>query len=154
MADESYSEFEPEEYQHLLNVVRLVVHERRQASIPVILANNLKLVLAALWLASRRTPCIAAVLAVVMGLTACSAPTQPFLDQARIECGYGSQDACRRVSGLQAQVNYEQQQQSEKVAAGLLLGLGAIAAGAAAGYSASQPTYYYQPVYVCRGWRC
>ena len=100
------------------------------------------------------TRILPAVLAAVTGLSACAAPSQPFLDQARIECGYGSQSACQRVSGLQAQVNYEQQQQSEKVAAGLLLGLGAIAAGAAAGYSASQPTYYYTPVYVCRGWRC
>jgi hypothetical protein len=88
-------------------------------------------------------------LAVVIGLTACAAPSQPFLDQARGDCQFGNQDACRRVSGLQAQVNYEHAQQSEKVAAGLLLGLGALVAGAAAGYAASQPTYV-----VCRGWGC
>jgi hypothetical protein len=91
-----------------------------------------------------------AVVAVIVGLSACTAPSQPFLDQARTDCQFGHQDACRRVSGLQAQVNYEHAQQSERVASGLLLGLGALAAGAAAGYAASQPTTYV----VCRGWSC
>ena len=101
------------------------------------------------------TRTVTASLALVIGLAACAAPSQPFLDQARIDCTAGDQSACRQVPSLQAQVNYEHQQQSEKVATGILLGLGAAAAGAAAGYAATHPApVYYTPVVVCRGWGC
>ena len=99
------------------------------------------------------TRTLTASLALVIGLAACAAPSQPFLDSARSMCASGNQTQCGMISGLQAQVNAEHQQQSEKVAAGILLGLGAAAAGAAAGYAASHPTYYYTPVVVCR-WNC
>jgi hypothetical protein len=98
-----------------------------------------------------RTVC--ASLAVVMGLAACAAPSQPFLDSARSMCAAGNQTQCEMIPRIEAQVNLEHQQQSEKVAAGILLGLGAAAAGAAAGYAAAHPTYYYTPVVVCR-WNC
>jgi hypothetical protein len=100
------------------------------------------------------TRTLSASVALLIGLAACAAPSQPFLDQARTGCATGDQSACHSIAGLQAQVNYEHQQQSEKVAAGILLGLGAAAAGAAAGYAASHPTYYYTPVVICRGWNC
>jgi hypothetical protein len=100
------------------------------------------------------TRTVTASIALVIGLAACTAPSQPFLDQLRTQCSTGDQGACAGIPSAQAQVNYEHSEQASKVAAGLLLGLGAVAAGAAAGYSAAHPTYYYTPVVVCRGWNC
>jgi hypothetical protein len=92
--------------------------------------------------------------AVALLVAACVAPSQPFLDQARAGCLAGDRFQCSNVPTLQSQMNAEHAQQSRQVAAGILLGLGAAAAGAAAGYAASHPTYYYTPVVVCRGWYC
>jgi hypothetical protein len=88
--------------------------------------------------------------AVALLVAACVAPSQPFLDQARAGCLAGDRFQCSNVPTLQSQMNAEHAQQSRQVAAGILLGLGA----AAAGYAASHPTYYYTPVVVCRGWYC
>jgi hypothetical protein len=96
---------------------------------------------------------LSASIALVMTVAACSAPSQPFLDQARIGCTQGDHSACQQVPSLQAQVNFEQQQQSERAAAVALGILGAAAAGAAA-YSAARTPVYYTPVVVCRGWGC
>jgi peptidoglycan/LPS O-acetylase OafA/YrhL len=98
------------------------------------------------------TRILPAILAAV-SLAACAAPSQPFLDQARSSCTAGDQTACGSVAGLQAQVNYEHQVQSQEAAAGVAAVLGALAVGAAAGYAATRPVYY-EPVVVCRGWRC
>jgi hypothetical protein len=95
---------------------------------------------------------MSAALALLLGVTACAAPSQPFLDSARINCASGNQMSCSQVPALQAQVNEEHAQQSREVGLGILAVLGAAAAGASAGYAASHPVY--QPVYVCRGWGC
>jgi hypothetical protein len=59
------------------------------------------------------------------------------------------------VPQLQAQVNQEKSDQAAKVAGGILLGLFAVAAGAAAGAAASQPRYDTTVVVVCRNpWGC
>lgn len=97
---------------------------------------------------------MSAALALLLGVTACAAPSQPALDYARSTCAAGDRMSCGQVPALQTQVNNEHAQQAREVAGGILLGLGALAAGAAAGYEASQPHYYYAPVYLCRGWRC
>ena len=101
------------------------------------------------------TRTLAAVVAGTIMLAACTAPTQPFLDQARTDCTAGSQQACSVIPQLQAQVNAEHNDQAAKVATGFLAVLGAAAAGAAAGYAASHPApVYVAPVVVCRGWGC
>jgi|SRR5580765_5261217 hypothetical protein len=94
-----------------------------------------------------------AALALLLGVTACAAPSQPWLDNMRRLCSTGSQAACDAVPVAQSKVDAEHAQQAREVAGGILLGLGALAVGAAAGYAASQPTYY-TPVYVCHGWGC
>jgi hypothetical protein len=100
------------------------------------------------------TRTLSASVAVAIGLAACAAPSQPFLDSLRTQCTAGDQGACAGIPSAQAQVNYERQEQANKVAAGILLGLGAAAAGAAAGYAAAHPApVYYTPVIVCR-WGC
>jgi hypothetical protein len=87
-------------------------------------------------------------------VTACAAPSQPFLDQARIGCAGGNQGQCGEIPALQTQVNAEHNEQASKVAAGFVAVLGAAALGAAAGYAASHPApVYYEPVIVCR-WNC
>jgi hypothetical protein len=87
-------------------------------------------------------------------LAACATPTMPYLNAARQHCSEGDQHSCNEIPGLQAQVNAEQSDQAAKVAGGLLLGLTAVAAGAAAGYAASQP-HYDTVVVVCRPyWSC
>jgi hypothetical protein len=92
---------------------------------------------------------------VLLAAAACSAPSQPYLDNAKLLCQRGDQVSCGQVPGYQAQVNAEQNEAAGKVAIGILLGLTAVAAGAAAGYSASQPSYVYAPVIVCRSrWGC
>jgi|SRR5580765_7217803 len=96
---------------------------------------------------------MSAALALLLGVTACAAPSQPYLDNARALCSTGDQVSCKQVPGFEAQVSAEHAQQAREVAGGILLGLGALAVGAAAGYAASQPTYY-TPVYVCHGWGC
>jgi len=100
-----------------------------------------------------------ATLATLLAVTACAAPSQPYLDAVQAGCSTGDQVACGRVAPLQAQVNAEHNQQAAQVAAGFLAVLGAAAAGAAAGYAASRPVYvapvYSAPVIVCRfgcGW--
>ena len=85
-------------------------------------------------------------------LAGCATPTQPFLDTARAQCAAGDRPSCSQVPILQSQVNAEKADQANKVAAGILLGLTAAAAGAAAGYAASHPTYVEPVVLVCRPW--
>jgi hypothetical protein len=100
------------------------------------------------------TKTLAAALAATLLVTACAAPTQPFLDNARTACAAGNQDQCGQIPNLQAQVNAEHNEQASKVAAGFVAVLGAAALGAAAGYAASHPApVYYEPVIVCR-WGC
>lgn len=92
-----------------------------------------------------------------MLVTACSAPTQPYLDHARANCNDLAQTdldrrtACEAIPHLQAQVSAEHNEQAGKVAAGILLGILTIGVAAAAGYSAahSPPT---EIVVVCRPW--
>jgi hypothetical protein len=86
-------------------------------------------------------------------VAACSAPTQPYLDNARALCSTGDQVSCGQIPSLQAQVNAEHNDQAGKVALGVLAVLGAAAAGAAAGYAASHPApSYTEVVVVCRPW--
>ena len=90
-------------------------------------------------------------LAAILPIAACATPTQPFLDAARSNCAAGIQASCAQVPSLQAQVNAERDQQAQQVGAALLIGLGAAAVGAAAGYAASHPAP--TEVYVvCRPW--
>jgi hypothetical protein len=97
---------------------------------------------------------LAAALAATLLVTACAAPSQPFLDNANRLCTSGDQVSCQQVPGFQAQVNAEHNEQASKVAAGFVAVLGAAALGAAAGYAASHPApVYYEPVIVCR-WNC
>jgi len=93
-----------------------------------------------------------ATLATLLAVTACAAPSQPYLDGVRAGCAKGIQAACEQVAPLQAQVNAEHNQQAAEVATGFLAVLGAAAAGAAAGYAASHPVYVtpVYPVVVCR----
>ena len=94
------------------------------------------------------TKTLPAIAAAALLLTACVAPSQPYLDQARTSCTTGDQDACRQVPGLQAEVNLEHQQQSEQ-AGSVALGVLAVVAGAALGFAeANAPVY--TPVVVCR----
>ena len=97
------------------------------------------------------TKTLAAALAAAITVTACAAPSQPFLDQARKDCQSGDQSACGRIGELQAQVNYEREKQSEQAAAAALAIVGGLAAGAAAYGAATAPTYYYTPVVVLCG---
>lgn len=99
----------------------------------------------------KRTIMLATASAVL--LAGCVAPTEPYLNQAKTDCASGQARACQAVPSLQAQVTSEKNEQAKEVALGLLLGVTAVAAGAAAGYSASHPTYYSAPVVVvCRPW--
>jgi hypothetical protein len=96
----------------------------------------------------------AAACAVSLMLSACVAPSQPLLDNAKMLCASGDQVSCRQMPEYQALVNTEHNQQAANVAVGFLAVLGAAAAGAAAGYAASHPApVYYAPVVVCR-WGC
>jgi hypothetical protein len=82
---------------------------------------------------------------------ACTAPSQPMLDQAIAACTRSYNDrACAMVPYLQHQVAIEHQQQANTVAA-VALGLGAVALGAEEAYSASQPQVVY--VKPCYRWR-
>jgi hypothetical protein len=93
---------------------------------------------------------ILAALGAAVALVACTAPSQPMLDQAIAACTRNYNDrACVMVPYLQHQVAIEQQQQANTAAA-VALGLGAVALGAAEAYSASQPQVVY--VRSCR-WR-
>ena len=95
-----------------------------------------------------------AAIATLLTVTACAAPSQPYLDAVQAGCVKGDQVACGRVPVLQAQVNTEHSQQAAQVATGFLAVLGAAAMGASAGYAASHPApVYYAPVVVCR-WGC
>jgi hypothetical protein len=89
-------------------------------------------------------------LALLLGATACVAPSQPYLDNARSLCASGDQVSCGQIPQFQAQVNAEHNEQAAKVATGFLAVLGAAAVGAAAGYAASHPVYSPPVVYVCR----
>ena len=91
-----------------------------------------------------------AALALVVGLAACAAPSQPYLDDARAMCTSGHPDYCAQIPALQAQVNVEHQQQAAQAA----LAIGALAVGAAAGYAASRPVYYRPDVVIVCRWRC
>jgi hypothetical protein len=94
-----------------------------------------------------------AALATLLAVTACAAPSQPYLDEVQAGCSKGIQAACVQVPQFQAQVNAEHSQQAANVATGFLAVLGAAAMGAAAGYAATRPVYvapaYSAPVVVC-----
>ena len=95
-----------------------------------------------------------AAIATLLTVTACAAPSQPYLDAVEAGCAKGNKAACEQVPQFQAQVNAEHNQQAAQVATGFLAVLGAAAMGAAAGYAASHPApVYYAPVVVCR-WGC
>lgn len=87
-------------------------------------------------------------------VAACTAPSQPLLDQMTMQCVNGSAVACNNVPMMQAQVAREKQEQSNAIATGLLLGITAAAAGAAAGYAATAPHYYptTEVIVVCPRW--
>jgi hypothetical protein len=96
-----------------------------------------------------------AAMAAVMLAAGCTAPSQPYLDHYRQACTAGDRAACDLIPPTQARVNAEKQDQAGKVAAGILLGLSAVAVGAAAGYAASRPVYQPAPVIIlCRPWAC
>jgi hypothetical protein len=97
---------------------------------------------------------LAAVLAVTLGVAACAAPSQPYLDIAQQQCAKGDQRACDGVPFLQADVAREHNEQAGQVALGILAVLGAAAAGAAAGYAASHPVYTSPEVIVVCRWGC
>lgn len=98
-----------------------------------------------------KTSCVS--LALAVGLAACAAPSQPYLDNARTLCAGGDQTSCGQVPQFQAQVNAEHADQAGKVALGILGGLALVAGAAAAGYSAAHPVYDPPVVVVCR-WNC
>ena len=100
------------------------------------------------------TRIIPTALALVVGLTACAAPSQPYLDSARAQCSTGDQVSCGQIPQLQSQVNAEHNEQAGKVALGVLGGLAIVAAAAAGVAAAANPPTYYYPVIVCRGWNC
>ena len=95
-----------------------------------------------------------AMLCAVALVAACTAPSQPLLDQMTMQCANGSAVACNNLPLLQAQVAREKQEQGNAVASGFLLGAAAVAAGAAAGYAASAPQYYptREVIVVCPRW--
>jgi hypothetical protein len=100
------------------------------------------------------TRTVAALMAAAL-LAACTAPSQPMLDRARATCANGNTSGCAQIPYLETVVNREKSEQAREVAAGFAAVLGAAALGAAAGYAASQPSYYYYtPVVVCRRWYC
>jgi outer membrane lipoprotein SlyB len=87
----------------------------------------------------------------VLLIAACSAPSQPYLDTYRVDCAKGSKVACDLIPETEARVNAEHNDAAGRVAGGILLGFLAVAAGAAAGYSAAhQPAT--EVVVVCRPW--
>jgi hypothetical protein len=90
-----------------------------------------------------------AALALITGLAACAAPSQPYLDEARTQCATGHMGYCAAIRELQARVNAEKQEQAATAAAVA----GALAIGAAAAYGASRPVYQPDVVIVCR-WGC
>jgi hypothetical protein len=95
---------------------------------------------------------MAAILAAALALTACAAPSQPYLDNAVSLCHNGNQQACGVVPTLQSQVQSEKNQQAREVGQGFLAVLGALALGAAAvadAYYTPAPTIY---VYPYRRW--
>jgi hypothetical protein len=88
-----------------------------------------------------------ALLCSVALISGCVAPSQAFLTSMTAQCTSGDQSACNQLPGLRAQVSAEHQQQTNQ----FLLGMGAVALGAAAAAAASQPRTEY--VVVCPRWR-
>lgn len=66
-------------------------------------------------------------MASVLGLAACTAPSQGLLNQASLACSYGDRLACAQIPALNAQVQAETQQ--NQVATGVAVGLGALVGG-------------------------
>jgi hypothetical protein len=65
-------------------------------------------------------------------LTACAAPSQPILDALTQQCQAGDQSACNAMPLAQADVIREHNEQSERIAHGVLAVLGVALLGAAA----------------------
>lgn len=88
-------------------------------------------------------------------LSACAAPSQPYLDHARTACAVGDQYQCSSIPPLESAVNSEHQEQAGKIASGIFEVLGAIILGAAAvAVAAAPPPTHYYPVVTCTGWNC
>jgi hypothetical protein len=75
-------------------------------------------------------------------IAGCAAPSQPLLDQMVIRCANGSSIACNNAPMMQVEVAREKQEQNNAIVDGLLVGVAAVAAGAAAGYAAPAPHYH------------
>jgi hypothetical protein len=91
-----------------------------------------------------------AALALVVGLSACAAPSQPYLDNARALCSTGDQFSCGQIPQFQSQVNAEHNEQAGKIALGVLVVLGAVAGAAAAAHAPPPPPPPPPVVIVCR----
>lgn len=83
-------------------------------------------------------------MATVLGLAACTAPSQGLLNQATTACSYGDRLACTQLPALNAQVQAENQQ--NQVATGAAVGLGALVGGALIAGSGHRH-YYGRPYY-------
>ena len=94
------------------------------------------------------TRTLAATTAAAMLLTACTPPSQPILDALTAQCTAGDQAACHAVPLAASAVQREKNEQSEKVAKGILLLLGAAILGAAAGAAAAHSGPPPAPVFV------
>lgn len=83
-------------------------------------------------------------MALVLGLAACTAPSQGLLNQATAACSYGDRLACAQLPVLNAQVQAENQQ--NQIATGAAVGLGALVGGALIAGSGHRH-YYGRPYY-------
>lgn len=83
-------------------------------------------------------------MASVLGLAACTAPSQGLLNQATAACSYGDRLACAQLPALNAQVQAENQQ--NQIATGAAVGIGALVGGAliaGSGRHHHGPRYYH-----------
>lgn len=79
-------------------------------------------------------------LAALVAISACTAPSQGILNQATANCSAGDRFACSQLPGLNAQVQNENQQ--NQIATGLAAGIGGAIAGGVIGAAVSEPGYY------------
>lgn len=82
-------------------------------------------------------------MALVLGIAACTAPSQGLLDQAMLACSQGNRLACSQLPALNAQVQAENQQ--NQIATGAAVGIGALLGGALIGSASSGPHYHRGP---------
>lgn len=83
------------------------------------------------------------IMAMVLGIAACTAPSQGLLDQAVLACSQGNRLACSQLPALNAQVQAENQQ--NQIATGAAVGIGALVGGALIGGASSGPRYRHGP---------